>query len=137
MVVPIRVYLRHIWLMDEKEHIPWWFAGLFCRCPNCGKGALFEGILKFRDNCAVCGDSFTDADAGDGPAVIVITLAGAVLVPILLILMFAFKLGPLAMLLIMAPLSIATCIVMLRPMKATLFALQRHKKAGDKYKLKE
>lgn len=122
--------------MSEHNRAIWWQSGLFSKCPNCGNGPLFEGILRFRDNCSVCGDSFADADAGDGPAVLVITLAGAILVPILLILMFAFKLGPLAMLLIMAPLSVATCIMMLRPMKATLFALQRHKKAGDKYNLK-
>lgn len=122
--------------MELKKKTSWWVTGLFSKCPNCGEGSLFEGILKFRDNCQKCGDSFKDADAGDGPAVMVITLAGAVLVPIMLILMFAFKLGPIAIILIMAPLSIVTCIIMLRPMKATLFALQRHKKAGDKYSLK-
>ncbi len=122
--------------MDKEELPKWWLTGLLSRCPKCGKGALFEGIVKFRDNCANCGDSFKDADAGDGPAVMVITLAGAILVPIMLILMFAFKLGPILILLIMAPLSVVTCIMMLRPMKATLFALQRHKAAGDKYTLK-
>lgn len=117
--------------MENSKPVAWWKAGLLSRCPKCGEGSLFEGVLKFRESCPKCGDSFADIDAGDGPAVLVIALAGAVLVPVMLILMFAFKIGALALILIMTPLTFVTCIYMLRPMKATLFALQRHKSAGQ------
>ncbi len=38
-------------------------------CPICGKGKLFEGYLKVASECRVCGQDFTKADPGDGPAV--------------------------------------------------------------------
>lgn len=111
--------------------IEWWKAGPACRCPECGKGELFDGLLKFRTQCPSCGNSFADADAGDGPAVIVIAVAGTILVPILLVLMFGFHLSPLLLMLIMAPLTLLISIGLLRPFKSTLFALQRHNKAGE------
>lgn len=111
--------------------VEWWKAGPLCKCPECGKGPLFESILRFRKQCPECGNSFADADAGDGPAVAVIGIAGALLVPVMLILMFGFHLSPWVTLAIMSPLTIVTCVWMLRPFKSTLFALQRHKKAGE------
>ena len=44
-------------------------AGFLCRCPNCGKGRLFEGFLKVVDACAVCGFDFTRLNTGDGAAI--------------------------------------------------------------------
>lgn len=47
-------------------------AGLFCRCPRCGRGALFNGYLKVAPACSVCGLSFAGHDTGDGPAFFII-----------------------------------------------------------------
>lgn len=47
-------------------------AGLSCRCPRCGRGALFEGYLKVAPACSVCGLSFAGHDTGDGPAFFII-----------------------------------------------------------------
>src|SRR3546814_3074220 len=47
-------------------------AGLACRCPRCGKGRLFSGILKIAERCNACGLDLRKQDAGDGPAVLVI-----------------------------------------------------------------
>ena len=44
-------------------------AALRCRCPRCGRGRLFRGLLDVRDRCAVCGLDLRAHDAGDGPAV--------------------------------------------------------------------
>src|SRR3546814_4506734 len=44
-------------------------AGLACRCPRCGKGRLFSGILKIAERCNACGLDLRKQDAGDGPAV--------------------------------------------------------------------
>jgi hypothetical protein len=30
-------------------------AGLRCRCPRCGEGPLFDGLLSVRESCTVCG----------------------------------------------------------------------------------
>jgi uncharacterized protein (DUF983 family) len=48
------------------------------RCPRCGDGALFAGILAVRDRCAACGLDLRAQDTGDGPAVFAILLVGAV-----------------------------------------------------------
>jgi uncharacterized protein (DUF983 family) len=59
-------------------------AGLMGKCPACGKGSLFSGYLKFADRCSACGEDFAKADAGDGPAVFVIFVAGAIIIPLVL-----------------------------------------------------
>ena len=53
-------------------------AGLNCRCPNCGRGPLFSGYLRIRATCADCGFDLARADSGDGPAVFVVLICGAV-----------------------------------------------------------
>jgi uncharacterized protein (DUF983 family) len=57
-----------------------YLAGLRCRCPRCGKGKLFKGFLTLKPCCDVCGLDFTFADSGDGPAIFIILLAGAIVV---------------------------------------------------------
>lgn len=57
-----------------------YLTGLLCRCPRCGKGKLFDGFLTLKPDCESCGLDFTFADAGDGPAIFVIMIAGAIVV---------------------------------------------------------
>ena len=47
--------------------------GLRCRCPRCEEGPLFEGYLKIRSRCEVCGLDFSFADPADGPAFFVMS----------------------------------------------------------------
>lgn len=47
-------------------------TGLRGRCPRCGEGHLFEGFLKIRAKCEVCGLDYSFADPADGPAFFVI-----------------------------------------------------------------
>src|SRR3981081_3532329 len=54
--------------------------GLACRCPRCGKGKLYAGFLTLRPSCESCGLDYAFIDAGDGPAVFVIMIAGAIVV---------------------------------------------------------
>src|ERR1700744_2043026 len=55
-------------------------AGLSCACPRCGRGKLFQGFLALRPHCDACGLDYDFADAGDGPAVFIILLAGFIVV---------------------------------------------------------
>ena len=55
-------------------------AGLGCKCPRCGRGRLFAGLLKVREQCEVCGLDLARHDSGDGPAVFVILILGFVVV---------------------------------------------------------
>ena len=105
-------------------------TGLQCRCPRCGKGRLFTGILNLdlKPRCASCGLSYSFIDTGDGPAVFVIMGLGLVMLGAALIL--EFTLHPPIWLhgLLWVPTTFALAFGMLRPLKALLIALQfRHK----------
>ena len=54
--------------------------GLACKCPRCGKGKLYAGFLDLRPNCEACGLDYAFIDSGDGPAVFIIMIAGAIVV---------------------------------------------------------
>ena len=53
-------------------------AALFGRCPRCGAGPLFQGYLTLARSCSACGLDYSEFDPGDGPAVFVILIVGAI-----------------------------------------------------------
>ena len=89
-------------------------AGLSCACPRCGQGKLFQGFLTLRPRCEHCGLDYGFADAGDGPAVFIMFLAGAIVVGCALITEILYK----------PP-------YWVRPMKGLMIALQYHHKAAE------
>jgi uncharacterized protein (DUF983 family) len=46
------------------------------RCPRCGTGKLYRGLLTVVDTCSACGLSFKEHEQGDGPAFFAITFIG-------------------------------------------------------------
>jgi uncharacterized protein (DUF983 family) len=108
-----------------------WKAGVLLRCPQCGRGPVFGGYLQFRDNCPVCGANFRAADAGDGPAVFVILVVGAIVAPLLFILQFGLELPGWLTLTITFIAAIGLCLALLPPFKSLLFALQWKHKARE------
>ena len=65
---------------DDFSTVSTWRAALGCRCPRCGRGRLFAGLLSVRQACEVCGLDLSAQDAGDGPAVFVIFFLGLIVV---------------------------------------------------------
>jgi uncharacterized protein (DUF983 family) len=55
-------------------------ATLTSRCPRCGEGKLFDGVLAIRPACSVCGLDFSGADTGDAFAVPILIVLGAIVV---------------------------------------------------------
>ncbi len=107
-------------------------AGLRCRCPRCGEGKLFSGLLTVRPSCAACGQDFSKIDAGDGPAVFVILILGFIVVGLALWLELKYEPPFWLHMVLWTPLILGGSIGMLRPFKATLIALQyRHKASSD------
>ena len=92
---------------------------------------MFQGYLKFRDHCRACGADFQAADAGDGPAVFVILIVGAIVAPLLIVLQFGLHLPGWLALTIAMLVSIALCLAFLPPFKALLFAFQWKHKARE------
>jgi len=92
---------------------------------------VFQSYLRFRDSCSVCGADFKAADAGDGPAVFVILIVGAIVAPLLIILQFGLDLpGWLALTITLAA-AVVLCLSLLPPFKAVLFAFQWKHKARE------
>jgi uncharacterized protein (DUF983 family) len=106
-------------------------AGLACRCPRCGEGKLFQGYLTLRPRCESCGLDYSFADAGDGPAVFVILIAGFLVVFAALIVEFAYQPPFWLHAVLWLPLILAATLLPLRPMKGLLIALQYHHKAAE------
>jgi uncharacterized protein (DUF983 family) len=96
------------------------------------QSGVFHGYLKFRDTCAACGADFKAADAGDGPAVFVILIVGAIVAPLLIFLQVGLELPDwLALGITIVTAARALCLAFLPPFKATLFALQWKHKARE------
>ncbi len=104
--------------------------GLACRCPRCGKGRLYAGFLDLRPNCASCGLDYTFIDTGDGPAIFIIMIAGAIVVGSALIVEVKYQPPYWLHAVLWLPLILATTLVPLRSMKSLLIALQFHHKAA-------
>lgn len=65
--------------IDERPAKPAIWSGLNRRCPNCQKGALFDGYLTSVNACAECGEPFHHHRADDGPAYVVILIVAHVI----------------------------------------------------------
>jgi uncharacterized protein (DUF983 family) len=112
---------------EQPRHFPlvsvaW--AALACRCPRCGEGRLFDGVLTVRPRCPDCGLDLSSQDAGDGPAVFVIFLLGLVVVSLAAIVELKFAPPVWVHLVLWTPLILVGAILLLRPFKAGLIALQ-------------
>jgi uncharacterized protein (DUF983 family) len=105
--------------------------GLRGGCPRCGEGRLFEGFLKLRPVCERCGLDFGFADAGDGPAVFVILLGGALVVAAALITEVVYQPPYWLHALLWLPLILLVTLLPLRPLKGLMIALQYHHRAQE------
>jgi uncharacterized protein (DUF983 family) len=104
-------------------------AGLTCSCPRCGKGRLFQGFLTLRLRCDVCGLDYSFADAGDGPAVFIMFIAGFIVVGAALVTEVEYEPPYWVHAVLWIPLILIVTIGPLRPMKGLMIALQFHHKA--------
>jgi uncharacterized protein (DUF983 family) len=105
--------------------------GLACKCPRCGNGKLYAGFLTLRAGCDNCGLDYAFIDSGDGPAVFIIMIAGAIVVAAALIVEIRYQPPFWLHGALWLPLILATTLLPLRPMKALLIALQYHHKAAE------
>lgn len=105
--------------------------GLRCRCPRCGEGRLLQGFLTLRPYCEKCGLDFDFADAGDGPAVFVILIGGAIVVFAALIVEVVYQPPYWLHAALWLPLVLIVTLAPLRPIKGLLIALQYHHKAQE------
>mgnify|MGYP002637865628 CR=1 FL=1 len=104
--------------------------GLRGHCPACGEGKLFQGFLDVRPRCEHCGLDYGFADAGDGPAVFVILIGGAIVVFAALITEVVYQPPYWLHAALWLPLILLVTLLPLRMIKGLLIALQFHHKAA-------
>ena len=130
MAAPVRSVDPPMAIQDFPAVSPF-RAAIACRCPRCGLGRLFSGLLGVRQACEVCGLDLSAQDAGDGPAVFAILFLGALVVALAALVEIKFSPPVWVHLLLWAPLVVIGAVAMLRPLKAGLIALQyRHRRLG-------
>ncbi|MGL6062443.1 MAG: DUF983 domain-containing protein [Bradyrhizobium sp.] len=105
--------------------------GIACRCPRCGKGSIYSGFLTLRPACDSCGLDFAFMDSGDGPAIFMIMISGAIVVGAALVVEIKYQPPFWLHAALWLPLIAATTLLPLRSMKSLLIALQYHHKAAE------
>jgi uncharacterized protein (DUF983 family) len=106
-------------------------AGLAGRCPRCGKGKMFSGFISLKPACETCGLDYSFVDAGDGPAVFVILIAGFIVVGAALVVETLYQPPFWLHAAMWLPLILITTLAPLRALKGVLIALQYHHKAAE------
>ena len=116
----------------NPERLPSPFAtGFACRCPRCGEGPLFTGFVKPVSRCESCGEDLSFAAATEGLAVFIILIVGFVIVGAAATVEGLFHPPPFVHLLLWLPSTVILSLLLLRPLKATMVALQYHNRAGE------
>lgn len=105
--------------------------GLRGRCPRCGEGKMFQGFLNLRPACESCGLDYGFADAGDGPAIFVIMIAGGIVVFAALMTEVLYEPPFWVHAVLWLPLILAVTLLPLRALKGVLISLQYHHKASE------
>ena len=106
-------------------------TGLACRGPRCGRGRLFAGFLKVVEKCPQCGLDLSGADSADGPAVFLIFIVGALVVPLALLMEAWFSPPIWVHMVVWGPVILGASIALLRPAKAIMIALQYKHQSGE------
>ena len=114
---------------DKDQNVSPYVTGLFGLCPRCGRGKMFAGLISLVPRCKACGLDYSFADAGDGPAVFVILLAGFVVLGAALVAEIVYDPPIWVLLVVFLPLTVIVCIGLLRPAKGLLVALQYRNRA--------
>jgi len=114
---------------DQYPPLSPYSTGMAGRCPRCGEGKMFKGFITIADRCDHCGLDYKFADAGDGPAIFVMLIAGFIIVGAALWLEVAYEPPFWVYAVIFLPLTLIVCLGMLRPLKGVLVALQYANKA--------
>src|SRR4051812_5620986 len=115
----------------DRSHPPALSTGLRGLCPRCGRGRLFNGFLTVRPKCEVCGLDFAFADSGDGPAFFVMSVVGILVCALALFVEFTYEPPIWLHLVLWSSLTIVLSLVLVRPAKGLMIALQYFHRAEE------
>jgi uncharacterized protein (DUF983 family) len=98
--------------------------GFMGRCPHCGQGRLFSGFARTAERCDVCAEEFHHHRADDLPAYLVIFIVGHIVVAAFMGAEATTDLSMWTHLAIWVPITIASSIALLQPVKGAVVGLQ-------------
>ncbi len=118
--------------MTGRPGVNPFLVGLACRCPRCGRGPLFSGFLKVARGCPACGQDFSRAgESGDGPAVFIILIVGFLCCFGALFTDLSVHPPIWMTLIVWVPLAGLLSVLLIRPLKGVMVALQFHNRASE------
>lgn len=97
--------------------------GFGCRCPRCGKGAIFRGYVKVNARCADCGLPLDGYRVDDAPPYFTILIVGHIVLPGLLLLEEFAHPPAWFQLALWLPLTLGLTLFLLRRVKGALVGL--------------
>ncbi|MEO0635744.1 MAG: DUF983 domain-containing protein [Pseudomonadota bacterium] len=106
-------------------------TALSARCPRCGIGHLYDGLLKPAASCTECGLDYSFEDVGDGPTVFVMLIVGFVVVGAAIYAEFALGVPMWVHFLLWPPLLTVFGLWTLRVTKSLLIVLQYQNDAHE------
>ncbi|MBM1221190.1 DUF983 domain-containing protein [Ponticoccus sp. SC2-23] len=109
---------------DDRPTKPAILRGFRRRCPNCGRGHIFDGYLKVRDQCPSCREDLSHHRADDGPAYLTILVVGHLMAPLIHIAFTRFRPEPLVLATIFTIGCVALSLYLLPRLKGVVVAFQ-------------
>lgn len=101
------------------------------RCPRCGEGNMFDGLLKLAKKCDHCDLDYRFASPDDGPAFFSLCIVAFPLTFIVVWFQLAFEPPAWVHLVTSVPLMSIGCLLPLRPLKGWLVASQYVNRAQE------
>lgn len=106
-------------------------AGARGRCPSCGRGHIYDGLLSLAPSCSHCGLNLARFNVGDGAAAFLIFLIGAVIVGLAMWLELSASPPWWLHVLLWVPLTVMGAIAALRVSKGIFLALEYRHDAAE------
>ncbi|MEM6276132.1 MAG: DUF983 domain-containing protein [Pseudomonadota bacterium] len=98
--------------------------GFSRRCPNCGKGQLFDGYLTVRKTCSECGQELHHHRADDGPPWLTMLVVGHLMAPLLHIVFVRYRPEPIVLFAIFAIGCVGLSLLLLPRLKGLIVGFQ-------------
>ena len=106
-------------------------AGATGRCPRCGQGRIYDGLLSLAGRCSRCELNLTAFNVGDGPAAFLIFFIGAIIVGLAMWLELSVSPPWWLHVILWVPLTVAGAILALRVSKGVLLGLEYQHEAAE------
>lgn len=110
--------------MTERSLSTALLRGAAMRCPNCGVGPMFAGLITVRDRCPHCGEPLHHHRADDAPPYVVTFIVGHVVVALMLSAEVAYMPPLWLHAPVWLPLTLLLCAVLMRPVKGAIVSTQ-------------